>query len=73
MFKSPMHRVVTNREREKIYISVFNEPEPEKEIGPVDELVVEKTPRKYKKVKNYGAINYECFQKGLVALDTVKF
>ncbi|KAI7987976.1 Protein SRG1 [Camellia lanceoleosa] len=73
VFKSPMHRVVTNSEREKISVAIFNEPEPEKEIGPVDDLMDDKRPRLYKNVKNYARFNYECFQKGLVALDTVKF
>ncbi|KAF7147902.1 hypothetical protein RHSIM_Rhsim03G0252400 [Rhododendron simsii] len=72
VFKSPFHRVVTNREREKITVAMFKRPDPEKEIEPVDQLVDEKRPRLYKKVKNYAALNYECFQKGLVPLDTVK-
>ncbi|KAF7147287.1 hypothetical protein RHSIM_Rhsim03G0252500 [Rhododendron simsii] len=48
-------------------------PEPEKEIEPVDQLVDEKRPRLYKKVKNYSTLNYESFQKGLVPLDALKF
>ncbi|KAK3039962.1 hypothetical protein RJ639_027152, partial [Escallonia herrerae] len=72
IFKSPMHRVVTNAEREKISVAMFNEPEPEKEIEPADGLVDETRPRLYRKVKNYAAFNYECFQKGIVALDSVK-
>lgn len=51
---------------------MFTEPEPEKEIGPVDALVDEKQPRVYKTVKDYAAFNHECFQKGVVALDAVK-
>jgi len=72
IFKSPMHMVVTNPEREKITIAIFNESEPENEIGPVESLVDEKRPRLYKSVKNYANFNYECFEKGLVALDAVK-
>ncbi|XP_052198708.1 protein SRG1-like isoform X1 [Diospyros lotus] len=76
IFKSPMHRVVTNPERGKITVAIFNEPEPEpepeNEIGPVESLVDEKRPRLYKSVKNYANFNYECFQKGLVALDAAK-
>ncbi|XP_058206923.1 protein SRG1-like isoform X2 [Rhododendron vialii] len=71
-FTSPTHRVVTNREREKMSVVMFKRPEPENEIEPVDQLVDEKRPRLYKKVKNYSALNYECFQKGLVLLDTLK-
>ncbi|XVF88279.1 hypothetical protein PTKIN_Ptkin19aG0037300 [Pterospermum kingtungense] len=72
IFKSPMHRVVTNSEKLRISVALFNEPEPEKEIGAVESLVDERRPRLYRNVKNYGAINYECYQKGIIALDTVK-
>ncbi|KAJ9141038.1 hypothetical protein P3X46_031621 [Hevea brasiliensis] len=72
VFRSPMHRVVTNTERLRISVALFHEPEPEKEIGPVDSLVNEQRPRLYRHVKNYGFINYECYQKGIVAIDTVK-
>ncbi|XP_057968837.1 codeine O-demethylase-like [Malania oleifera] len=72
IFKSPLHRVVTNSEHERISVAMFNEPDPEKEIGPANGLVDEKRPRLYRNVKNYAAINYECFQKGKIALDTVK-
>ncbi|WCJ29965.1 2-oxoglutarate (2OG) and Fe(II)-dependent oxygenase superfamily protein [Euphorbia peplus] len=72
IFKSPTHRVVTNTERMRLSLALFHEPEPELEIGAVDGLVSEERPRFYRNVKNYGAINYECYQKGIVALDTVK-
>ncbi|XP_042974879.1 flavonol synthase/flavanone 3-hydroxylase-like [Carya illinoinensis] len=41
IFKSPVHRVVTNSERERMSLAVFYIPEPEKEIGPDDRLVNE--------------------------------
>lgn len=72
IFKSPVHRVVTNKEKGRISVAMFTEPEPTKEISPVDVLVDEKRPRVYKTVKNYAVFNHECFQKGLVALDAVK-
>ncbi|KAL8223440.1 hypothetical protein R6Q57_018915 [Mikania cordata] len=72
IFKSPVHRVVTNREMARVSVAMFTEPEADKEIGPVDDLVNEKRPRVYKTVKDYAAFNHECFQKGLVALDDVK-
>lgn len=72
IYKSPMHRVVTNTEKLRISIATFTEPEPENEIGPVDQLIDEQRPKLYRNVRNYGAINYECYQKGLVALDTVR-
>ncbi|KVH93750.1 protein SRG1-like [Cynara cardunculus var. scolymus] len=72
IFKSPVHRVVTNTKKGRISVAMFTEPEPNKEIGPVDALVDEKRPRVYKTVKNYAVFNHECFQKGVVALDAVK-
>lgn len=72
-YKSPMHRVVTNTERMRLSVALFNEPDPETEIGPVEHLIDEETrPRLYKSVKNYGRINYECYQRGEIALETVK-
>jgi hypothetical protein len=49
-----------------------SEPEPDEEIGPVDELIDEKRPRLYRNVKNFAALKSECFQKGKVALDEAK-
>ena len=53
-------------------MAMFNEPEPEKEIGPVDGLIDEKRPRLYTNVKNYASFNFECFQKELVPLESEK-
>lgn len=72
ILKSPLHRAVTNSERMRISLAMFHIPELEREIGPLDGLVDEETPKKYKTIKNYGAINYECYQKGIVPLDTLK-
>lgn len=72
IYKSPLHRVTTNAEKIRSSVAVFIEPAPEQEIGPVEEVVAEKRPKLYKTVKNYGAFNYECFQKGIVALEAVK-
>ncbi|KAI3803051.1 hypothetical protein L1987_31199 [Smallanthus sonchifolius] len=72
IFKSPVHRVVTNKAKGRISVAMFTEPDPNKEIGPVDVLVDEKRPRAYKTVKNYAIFNHECFQKGVIALDAVK-
>ena len=54
----------------KWLVVLFNEPDPEKDIGPVDCLVDEQRPRLYRNVKNYGLIYYEWHQKGNVAIDT---
>ena len=72
IFKSPLHRVLTNKDKLRISVATFNEPEPDKEIGPVEHLIDEKRPRLYRNVKNFAAFNYECFQKGKVALEEAK-
>ena len=51
---------------------MFNEPELDKEIGPVDALIDEKKPRLYRNVKNYAYFNFECFLKGLIPLESAK-
>ncbi|KAE8664334.1 2-oxoglutarate and Fe(II)-dependent oxygenase superfamily protein isoform 2 [Hibiscus syriacus] len=73
VFKSPVHRVVTNADKLRISVAMFNEAEPENEIGPVEALIDDNRPRLYRNVKNYASFNYECFQKGKVALEEVKF
>ncbi|KAF8393129.1 hypothetical protein HHK36_021370 [Tetracentron sinense] len=72
IFKSPVHRVVTNTERERISLAVFHDPEPEKEIGPVDGLVGEERPRLFKKVKNYTDMTFEYFQRGKRMIESAK-
>ncbi|XP_062024953.1 protein SRG1-like [Rosa rugosa] len=72
IFKSPLHRVVTNPERMRLSVALLNVPDPETEIGPVEKLIDETRPRIYKNVKNYSSINYKCFQRGEVALETLK-
>ncbi|KAL2338439.1 hypothetical protein Fmac_012885 [Flemingia macrophylla] len=72
IFKSIMHRVVTNTERLRISVAMFNKPDPENEIGPVEGLIDESRPRLYINVKNYTDINYRCYQEGKIALETVQ-
>jgi len=72
MFKSPVHMVVTNSQRERNTLAVFCLPEREKEIGPVEELIDEKRPRTYKTVKNYVDIYFQNYQHGKRPLDAAK-
>lgn len=64
MFKSPVHRVVTNAERERISLAVFYVPDAEKDIEPFEELIDDSRPRLYRKVKNYVDIYFQYYQKG---------
>ncbi|XP_030544563.2 protein SRG1-like [Rhodamnia argentea] len=72
MFKSPLHRVLTNASKLRMSVAVFDEPEAEKEIGPVDHLVNHTRPRLYRSVRNFTAFNYECFQKGKNSLEELR-
>lgn len=74
VFKSPVHRVVTNAEKERLSVALFYSVDPDKEIGPAAELIDEKRPALYRKVKvrDYIAGLYEHFSKGKRVLDTVR-
>ena len=72
MFKSPVHRVVTNSKNERNTLAVFCLPEREKEIGPVEELIDEKRTRTYKTVKNYVDSYFQNYQNDKRPLDAAK-
>lgn len=72
IFKSPVHKVVTNSERERTSLAVFYLAEPEEEIQPVDRLVTESRPRLYKKVKNYVDVYFQYYQLGKRPIEAVK-
>ncbi|TVU02455.1 hypothetical protein EJB05_52043, partial [Eragrostis curvula] len=74
LLKSPVHRVVTNFERERVSLAMFYTMDPEKEIEPAPELVDEERPRRYGKMKtgDYIAEIFETLARGTRAIDTVK-
>ncbi|XP_050227295.1 2-oxoglutarate-dependent dioxygenase 11-like [Mercurialis annua] len=53
LFKTLVHRVVKDPERERISVAVNFFPDPDKDLEPVDGLVNETRPIRYKKVENY--------------------
>ncbi|CAM0907126.1 unnamed protein product [Alopecurus aequalis] len=73
-FKSPMHRVMTNVEKERLSLAMFYTMDPEKEMEPAPYLVDEKRPRQYRKIKtkDYLREMYETFARGKPAIDIVK-
>lgn len=73
MLKSPIHRAVTNSERERMSLAMFCAPDVEQEIGPVEELIDEKRPRLYKKVKNYPETYIYYFGMGKRGIDAVRY
>uniref|UniRef100_UPI003FA61587 Os06g0176700 protein n=1 Tax=Oryza sativa TaxID=4530 RepID=UPI003FA61587 len=50
IFRSPVHRVVTNAERERISLAMFYSVNDEKDIGPAAGLLDENRPARYRKV-----------------------
>ncbi|XP_055960300.1 jasmonate-induced oxygenase 4-like [Mercurialis annua] len=72
MFKSPVHRVVINPERERLSLAVFYHPDPDNEIEPLDGLVNETRPRLYKKVRNYVGHFLQYYLQGKRLIEDMK-
>ncbi|KAI4335649.1 hypothetical protein L6164_014280 [Bauhinia variegata] len=72
IFKSPIHRVVINSEKERQTVAMFFTPDAEKEVVPDNELVNESRPRLYTSVKNYAEIYFKYYQQGKRAIDAAK-
>ncbi|GMH16515.1 hypothetical protein Nepgr_018356 [Nepenthes gracilis] len=75
IFKSTVHRVVTNSSSERVSLAVFYSSNSDNEIGPANELVTADRPCSYKKVtmKNYGKLFIECYPRGQRTLNALKF
>ncbi|XP_039123308.1 probable 2-oxoglutarate-dependent dioxygenase ANS [Dioscorea cayenensis subsp. rotundata] len=75
IFKSPVHRVVTFSDKDRISIAMLCANLPEKVIGPADELVNDMRPRMYKnvKVKDYTEVFFKRFYQGKRAIDWAQF
>ncbi|KAL6606740.1 hypothetical protein ACP70R_042393 [Stipagrostis hirtigluma subsp. patula] len=73
-FKSPVHRVVTSAEKERISLAMFHGLDPEKEIEPAADLLLMEQPARYRKVKakEYMAGFYQHFSRGTRFINTVK-
>ncbi|XAR50521.1 Leucocyanidin oxygenase [Bertholletia excelsa] len=67
-FKSPVHRVLSHSERDRISIAMFYTPAKGKDIGPEEGLVNDEKPRLFKQVKDYADVHFEYYQKGERAL-----
>ena len=73
IFKSPVHRVVTNSERERILVAVFSSPDSDKEIEPIGKLFNDSRPRLYKNVKNYVDTYFQYYQQRKRPIDAVRY
>ncbi|KAL5697844.1 hypothetical protein ACHQM5_028954 [Ranunculus cassubicifolius] len=74
VFKSPIHRVITNTEKQRFSLAMFYVPEGEQSIEPAAELISEATPRLFKKMKmkDYMEIYFQRTSRGLRALDAAR-
>ncbi|XP_054785033.1 protein SRG1-like [Prosopis cineraria] len=72
VFKSPVHRVLTNSERDRLSVAMFYQPALSREIGPEEGLVSEEQPRLFKKVKDYPTIHWDFYQRGMRALHVAR-
>ncbi|KAI3771752.1 hypothetical protein L6452_02919 [Arctium lappa] len=72
IFKSPVHRVLINSENERMTVAMFCMPQTERDIGPVDELISDETPRLYKNVTFTLDFFSKNYQQGRRAIDAWK-
>ncbi|KMZ65042.1 2-oxoglutarate (2OG) and Fe(II)-dependent oxygenase-like protein [Zostera marina] len=73
-YKSALHKVVTNSERERISLSMFVLSNPQNVLGPIDELIEEGKPKLYKTttVKNYQDSFLANFAIGKHSIDAMR-
>ncbi|XP_071699177.1 protein LATERAL BRANCHING OXIDOREDUCTASE 1-like [Rutidosis leptorrhynchoides] len=72
IFKSPVHRVSVNSKRERMTVGMFCIPQTEKDIGPVEGLITDETPRLYKNVTFSLDFFFEYVQKGRRLIEACK-
>ncbi|XP_071699181.1 codeine O-demethylase-like [Rutidosis leptorrhynchoides] len=72
IFKSPVHRVSVNPKRERMTVGMFCIPQTENDIGPVEGLITDETPRLYKYVTFSLDIVFEYVQKGRRLIEACK-
>ncbi|KAF4356436.1 hypothetical protein F8388_013301 [Cannabis sativa] len=71
-FKSAIHKVLTNSERERISLAVFYVPELDKLVGPLEGLIDESRPKLYTTVKNYVNTYLQYYHQGKKAIEETK-
>ncbi|KAJ0576232.1 putative thebaine 6-O-demethylase [Helianthus annuus] len=72
IFKSPVHRVLVNTTNQRITLAMFCMPQTEEDIGPVDGLITDSTPRLYKNVTFSADFFFENYQQGKRPIDACK-
>ncbi|XP_076919635.1 protein LATERAL BRANCHING OXIDOREDUCTASE 1-like [Bidens hawaiensis] len=72
LFKSPVHQVLVNSNKERMTLAMFCLPQTEKDIGPVDGLITDVTPRLYKNITFSADFFFENYQQGKRPIDACK-
>ncbi|KAL6898020.1 hypothetical protein ACP4OV_006616 [Aristida adscensionis] len=74
IFKSPVHRVVTNADKERMSLAMFYGVGSDKVLEPAPGLLDEKRPARYRRitVKDFAAGLHEHFSKGTKIMETLK-
>lgn len=74
IFRSPVHRVVTNAEKERISLAVFYGVDAEQVLEPAPGLLDEKRPARYRKLKTKDFVVglFEHFSRGTRYIDSLK-
>lgn len=72
IFESPIHRVVTNPDRERKTIAIFFSPDPSSKVGPEEGLIDEKRPKLFKSVVDYTGNYFQSFQTGKRPIDLLR-
>ncbi|KAL9246299.1 hypothetical protein vseg_019853 [Gypsophila vaccaria] len=72
IFKSVVHRVKPNFDKDRMSFAMFISPDLEKEVAPIKELVTEDRPALYKPIKNYIRLFERFYLKGERPIAAVK-
>jgi isopenicillin N synthase-like dioxygenase len=74
IFRSPVHRVVTNAEKERLSLAVFYAVDKETMLEPAPGLLDEKRPSRYRKLKANDFVLglFEHFSRGTRFIETLK-
>ncbi|KAL9246950.1 hypothetical protein vseg_020428 [Gypsophila vaccaria] len=74
IFKSAVHRVVTNSVKERVSVAAFCAPDPDNEAEPISQLINTDQPKMYKKVnmKTYKQLFFETYPHGKRVLDALR-
>ncbi|KAL9232353.1 hypothetical protein vseg_007476 [Gypsophila vaccaria] len=70
--KSPVHRVVTDTERERISIVIGMAPPGNSEIGPLKELIDENRPKLYPTLKNSSSWTADFYAQGKILVKEIR-